>query len=160
MRLAIHAIGRMKAGPETELLNRYMERGRKSGRALGLDGPHLREWPESRHRDSASRMAEEAERMLEAMDPGARLICLDERGDQPTSQQFAKLLRRWQEEGTGETVVAIGGADGLAPLMRERGSRIISFGAMTLPHQLVRILAAEQIYRAITILSGHPYHRD
>lgn len=150
----------MKSGPESELLERYATRARQTFRQSGIDGPHLREWSESRKRDSSARRIEEAGRLSEGVPQGARLVCLDERGKDLDSRQFAAWLQRNLEAGARECTMIIGGADGLDESLRSQAGLVLGFGRMTLPHQLVRILAAEQLYRAATILSGHPYHRD
>ena len=159
MRMAITGIGKMKAGADRELMERYLERARKAGRALGLAGPDLIELPESRAQRSDERKQGEAASLLAAM-PGPRiLIALDESGKTMGSQPFAERIGRWRDEGAANLVFAIGGADGHGAPILENADLRLAFGAMTWPHQLVRIMLAEQIYRAISILSGHPYHR-
>lgn len=158
MQITIAAVGRLKAGPERELFDRYIERAGQSGRSLGLT-LRLRELTESRAQRADERMAQEAAALLELVPDGARLLALDERGDTMTSDAFATWLGRERDAGQREIVLAIGGADGHGAAVRSRADRLLAFGAMTWPHQLVRILLAEQVYRATTILSGHPYHR-
>lgn len=160
MRIAIHAVGRLKAGPERDLADRYLDRCDKAGRAIGIAGIAVREVPESRAREAPVRKDEEAAALLADLTPGALLVALDERGDLPTSERFAALLGEARDRGTPETVLMIGGPDGHGPAVLSRAGHRISFGRLTWPHQIVRILAAEQVYRAITILSGHPYHRS
>ena len=87
------------------------------------------------------------------------IVALDERGRQSTSPEFAALLARWRDGGTQDVAFLIGGADGIAPRLRDRAHHLLSFGQMVWPHMLVRVMIAEQIYRAATILSGGPYHR-
>jgi 23S rRNA (pseudouridine1915-N3)-methyltransferase len=159
MRIAIHAVGRLKTGPERELADRYLERSDKSGRAIGINAVTVREIAESRAREAASRKDEEAAALLQDLAPGSLLIALDERGDLPTSERFAAMLGEARDRGTPEAVLLIGGPDGHGAALLSRAGHRISFGRLTWPHQIVRILAAEQVYRAITILSGHPYHR-
>lgn len=158
MRLVLLAIGRLKDGPERLLLNRYHERATGLARGLGLSGPDLVEIPESRAAQSATRMAEEGRALLEKLGE-TRFIVLDERGVTPDSPTFASWLQKDRDGGQKSWALVIGGADGLDPSVRAKAVRVLSFGGMTLPHQLVRILACEQLYRAMTILSGHPYHR-
>lgn len=158
MQITIAAVGRLKAGPERELFDRYIERAGQTGRALGLT-VRLRELGESRAQRADERMAQEAATLLELVPDGARLLALDERGETMTSDAFAGWLGRERDGGQREIVLAIGGADGHGAAVRSRADRLLAFGAMTWPHQLVRILLAEQVYRATTILSGHPYHR-
>ena len=160
MRIEIRAIGRMKAGAERDLVARYGERIGKTGRRIGLSGFQIREYNESRAGDAVARRRDEAAQLLSGVDPAAYVMALDERGKSPDSRQFAKLLGGLADAGRATCVIVIGGADGLDACVRERADRTVSFGAMTWPHQIVRILAAEQLYRAITILSGHPYHRE
>lgn len=159
MRLVVAAVGQMKAGPERELFARYAERATAGGRTLGLGPLVVRELSESRARRPEDRKAEEARALLACIESGGRAIALDETGKAIASAQFAALVRRLREEGTKALTFFIGGADGLDPTVRAACEATISFGAMTLPHQLVRVVLAEQIYRATTILSGHPYHR-
>ena len=158
MRVGILAVGRLKDGPERLLADRYLERARQSGRALGLSGFETIELPESRAARSDDRKAEEASG-LAARFGEDRLIAFHEKGEAMDSEGFAALLGRWRDEGRRGLHCMIGGADGFAPSILQRADKIIAFGAMTLPHQLVRVLVAEQLYRAVTILSGHPYHR-
>ena len=159
MQVVIAAIGRMKHGPERELVARYLSRAEAAGRALGLSGFSVSESPESRAQDAAARKREEAA-ALERMAPsGARRIVLDERGKLLASDAFAEKIAAWRDGGAPALVLAIGGPDGHDPAFREGADLVLSFSPMTWPHQLVRIMAAEQLYRATTILSGHPYHR-
>ena len=158
MRLGIICIGRMKAGPERELFSRYSERI-GSIRNLGLEGLEVREFDESRARNGAARIVEEGAALLAALTPEASLAVFDERGKAASSREFADYISRERDAGRKSMWFAIGGAEGLDSRLRERAQAVFCFGAMTLPHQFVRILAAEQIYRAITIMSGHPYHR-
>lgn len=159
MQITIAAVGRLKAGPERALFDRYLERAAQSGRSLGLT-VRLRELAESRAQRADERMAQEAAALLELVPDGARLLALDERGETMTSDAFATWFGRERGGGQREIVLAIGGADGHGAAVKSRADRLLAFGAMTWPHQLVRILLAEQLYRATTILSGHPYHRS
>lgn len=159
MRVTIAAVGRMKAGPERELLDRYLDRAAKQGRALGVTKVEVREIPESRAARAEDRKAEEAEALLAGVADTAWVIVLDETGATRTSQAFADDLAARLAEGR-DWAILIGGADGHGPAALARADLRLAFGAMTWPHQIVRILAAEQVYRATTILAGHPYHRD
>ena len=158
MRVGILAVGRLKDGPERLLADRYCERARQSGRAIGLSGFDAVELNESRASRSDDRKAEEADALASRFGDD-RLIAFHEKGEAITSEAFAALLGRWRDEGRRAAWCAIGGADGFAPSVLQRADKILAFGAMTLPHQLVRVLVSEQLYRAVTILSGHPYHR-
>ncbi len=158
MRLGILSVGRLKAGPERELYGRYAERI-AAFRTLGLDGLDLKEIDEARARNSAERMAQEGAALLAAIPAGAVLAVFDERGKAATSLDFSNFIAGARDRGAKSLWFAIGGSEGLDAAVRARAGAVFSFGAMTLPHQLVRVLAAEQIYRALTILAGHPYHR-
>lgn len=159
MRITIVAVGRMKAGPERELAARFLDRALTSGKALGLSGFSVIELPESRASSADARKAEEARAIQNAIPERAVLIALDERGKSLSSLDFANSIGQWRDMGRTGLVLVIGGADGLYPQLRAAADLVLSFSAMTWPHQLARILAAEQLYRATTILSGHPYHR-
>jgi 23S rRNA (pseudouridine1915-N3)-methyltransferase len=159
MRILLIAVGRMKAGPERELFGRYLERAVASARTAGLTGVEAREIDESRARRPEDRKAEEAQAIRALVPPGAKLVLLDERGNSPSSEAFAADVGKARDSGVPALALVIGGPDGLDPGLRA-GATILAFGAMTWPHQMVRIMAAEQIYRAITILTGHPYHRS
>ena len=160
MKLQILAVGKMKSGPERDLYGRYADRIAKAGRALHLDGPDLIEITESQKADASQRKSEEADELLTRTKAGTRIILLDEDGKSFSSEEFAKLLRREQEAGSQSLGFAIGGADGHGEALQQACVQKISFGKMTWPHQIARILLVEQLYRAITILSGHPYHRE
>ena len=159
MRLLVIAIGRLKQGPERELSERYRERFDDIGRKLGFRGLDVQEIPESRARDAATRMTEEAAAISAAIPQKSVLVALDERGDNIDSTGFARHLGRWRDEQVANTIFAIGGADGLSPDLRRKAKLRLAFGSATWPHQLVRVMLLEQIYRAATILAGHPYHR-
>jgi len=159
VKVTIAAIGRLKAGPERELLDRYLKRAEAAGRRLGLAFA-IREMPESRAASGAQRKDQEAAVLLGISPPGAPIVALDEGGRSMDSPAFAARLAAWRDEGIAEATFFIGGADGLGRELLGRADLRLAFGAMTWPHQLVRILLAEQFYRAVTILSGHPYHRE
>lgn len=158
MRIAVRAVGRMKSGPEKELAERYFQRLSRAGGALGLDFAGVGEFAESRARQAPERKRQEAS-LLQGSGTDV-LVVLDERGRNITSQQLAELIARHRDEGTKSLVFAIGGPDGLDEGLRGRAAAVLAFGAQTWPHQLVRTMLAEQLYRAATILSGHPYHRE
>jgi len=159
MRLRVVCVGRMKAGPERELFERYFRRLADAARSAGIAGVDLREIAESRARRTEDRRSEEAAAIRAAAPSAGALVALDERGQSPTSEQWAADIAAVRDASRPAYAVIIGGPDGLDPGLCEAAHRTISFGAMTWPHQLVRVMAAEQLYRAITILSGHPYHR-
>ena len=159
MRIALLCVGRMKAGPERELFDRYLKRLSEAARSVGIPGVDLREIEESRARRPEDRRETEAAAILAALPAGSMLVVLDERGASPSSSEWAAEIGRARDAARPAYAVVVGGADGLSPSLREKADRIIGFGAMTWPHQLVRVMAGEQLYRAITILGGHPYHR-
>jgi 23S rRNA (pseudouridine1915-N3)-methyltransferase len=159
MRLLIAAVGRLKSGPERDLLDRYVERANAAGRAVSLTPLEIAEFAESQARRPADRMNEEWERLAAAIPKGTKRIVLDEKGRSLPSEDFAAKLASFRDQGASAAAFLIGGADGLPSEAKSGADLTISFGAATFPHQIVRILLAEQIYRAITILSGHPYHR-
>lgn len=158
MRLALIAVGRLKDGPERELCERYRERAVTLGRGLGLSGPDIVEIAESRGRRPDERKREEAAAILSRLGPGL-VVALDERGHSQGSDAFAANIAAARDAGTASFSLVIGGADGLAEEVRAQAARTLAFGGLTIPHQLVRVLVLEQLYRAMTILAGHPYHR-
>lgn len=159
MRITIHAIGRMKQGPERELVARYLERAAATGKPLALTGFEVIELTESRASTAASRKTEEAKSLRPSL-PGGVVVALDERGKSLTSETFARQIARWRDDGRPAASFVIGGADGLDPAFLGETDLTLSFSPLTWPHQLVRIMLAEQLYRTTTILSGHPYHRE
>ena len=159
MRLVVIAVGRLKQGPERELAERYRERFDDIGRKLGFRELEIQEIPESRARDGQRRIAEEATAISAAIPPKSVIIALDERGDSIDSQGFARHLARWRDDQVANTIFIIGGADGLSPELRRMAGLRMAFGSATWPHQMARVMLLEQVYRAATILAGHPYHR-
>ncbi len=160
MRVILLAVGRMKKGPETELAQRYLKRAEQTGRQIGLRGVEVIEIRESRASDAGKRMIEESIALASIIPDAAMTAMLDERGESLSSAAFADHLRKWRDAGVPAAVFIIGGPDGLAQSLRDKAKLKLAFGAATWPHQMVRIMLLEQIYRAITILSGHPYHRE
>ena len=159
MRLVVAVVGRLKRGPERELADRYEERAVKAGRAVGIRGLTISEIDESRARRTPERISEEAAKLAEEIPDGAAVVALDERGESLVSEALAQRIGRWRDQGRPALVVLIGGPDGLAPELVAKADLRLAFGRMTWPHQLVRIMILEQLYRVIAILSGHPYHR-
>lgn len=159
MRVTIAAIGRMKKGPETELVERYLSRAKAGGKPLGLTGFEITETPESRASTASQRKAEEAGALSRAHAGNARLIVLDERGKSISSEKLASMIGDWRDAGH-DLCVVIGGPDGLDPDLRDKADLVLGLSALTWPHQIVRVLLAEQLYRVTTILAGHPYHRS
>jgi 23S rRNA (pseudouridine1915-N3)-methyltransferase len=159
LRLLLIGVGRLKAGPERELFERYFKRLADLARTSGVSGVDLREIEEGRARRPEDRQAEESRLILAAVPKGARLALLDERGAALSSAQWASEIGKARDSSVPVYAVVIGGPDGLDASLRGQAQSVLSFGAMTWPHQLVRVMAAEQLYRALSILSGHPYHR-
>jgi 23S rRNA (pseudouridine1915-N3)-methyltransferase len=159
MRIVVAAIGRLKQGPERELAERYRKRAADVGRSAGLQALDIVEIRESRAGSPARRMLEEAIAIANVIPDQAVTVVLDERGQSVSSASFARRLQAWRTQDKPAVVFIIGGHDGLAPTLREQASLVIGFGAATWPHQLARIMLLEQIYRTVTIWSGHPYHR-
>jgi 23S rRNA (pseudouridine1915-N3)-methyltransferase len=159
MRIVVAAVGRLKRGPERDLSERYRERAVKSGRGIGLRSLEIVEIAESRARDAQRRMLEESIALANVIPKDAATVLLDPRGEALDSNSFTKRLRGGNDGGR-DVAFVIGGPDGLAPTLSDQADLHLAFGALTWPHQLVRIMLLEQIYRATTILSGHPYHRE
>jgi 23S rRNA (pseudouridine1915-N3)-methyltransferase len=159
MRIVVAAIGRLKRGPETELAERYRKRAAQAGRSLGLRDIEIVEIRESRAADPGKRMLEESIALANIVPDNAVTVLLEETGENLGSAKFAAQLSKWRGENRPAVMFMIGGADGLAGSLRDKAALRLSFGVATWPHQMVRIMLLEQIYRAVTILSGHPYHR-
>ena len=157
MRLTLLAVGRAKDGALRELYEDFAGRLQPRGGPLGP--LTLKEVEERRPLAPAELRRREAELLRAAIPAGARVIALDARGKALSSEDFAARLGRWRDEGVAETAFLIGGAEGLDGALRDGADLVLSLGAMTWPHLLVRVLLAEQLYRAQTILTGHPYHR-
>ncbi len=160
MRVGIVAIGRMKQGPERELVARYLERAIGVGKSLGLTSFAVSEINESRAASAAARKTEEAKAIAAQLPDSSLVVALDERGKTLGSDDFARRIGRWRDDGKAALNFVIGGADGLDPAFVGKADLTLSFSPLTWPHQLVRIMLCEQLYRATTILSGHPYHRE
>jgi 23S rRNA (pseudouridine1915-N3)-methyltransferase len=159
MRLMIAAVGRLKESPERELAERYRKRAEQLGRRIGFRSVEVVEIKESRAPELGKRMVEESIALANVVPERAVTVVLDARGENLDSSAFAGRLRRWRDDGRQETVFLIGGDDGLMPTLRDKAALTLALGIATWPHQLVRVMLLEQIYRAMSILSGHPYHR-
>jgi len=159
MRIVVAAVGRLKQGPETELSERYRKRAAQTGRQLGLRDIEIIEIRESRADDAGKRMLEESIALANIIPQGAAVVLLDLHGENMDSGRLAAQLAQWRSDDKPAVVFVIGGADGLAPSFKDKAQLRLSFGAATWPHQLVRVMLLEQLYRITTILSGHPYHR-
>ena len=158
MKITLLAVGRLKDGPERTLVNRYLERARDTGRAIGITGFDSIELAESRATRPSDRKAEEAREILSRLG-GQPFVALDEKGQSPSSSDFSKMLANFRDGGQRALAFVIGGADGLDESVLSAAKSSLAFGAMTLPHQVVRIVLSEQLYRSMTLLTGHPYHR-
>lgn len=152
MRIHLHAIGKARRGPELELTQTYAAR-------LNWEF-QIREYDVKKKLSGLELRQAEAELLLGDVPPGAKIIALDEHGKHLSSRQFAEKIGSWRDMGEGDLVFMIGGADGHDPALLARADLKLSFGVMTWPHMMVRPLLVEQIFRAQSILSGHPYHRD
>jgi 23S rRNA (pseudouridine1915-N3)-methyltransferase len=159
MRISIAAIGKLKKGPEHDLVGQYLERAQATGKQIGLSGFDISEYVEARGNNADQRKADEAKLLLSGLEDGAKLIALDERGKSITSPQFSTHIMQLRDDGCRALHFVIGGPDGLDKSVRQRADLVLSFSPLTWPHQIVRALLCEQIYRAITISTGHPYHR-
>ena len=156
MRIVIGAIGRLKAGPEPDLFKRYQQRFDQLGRGVGLGPLDLIEIPEARGQSTQLRQSQEGQQLLDRTGRCERRLVLDERGQQMTSAKFCQYLADARDDGVGSMAIIIGGADGHGPAVREAADLVLAVGSWTLPHGLVRIVLVEQLYRAATLLAGHP----
>lgn len=154
MRVTVCAVGRLRAGPERDLIEDYATRFERTGRALGLTTLTITEVEAKK-----GGMGAEAELLARAVPSGAALWCLDERGKLMSSPDFAARIARLRDDGSQDLAFVIGGADGIAPDLRARADMSLSFGKMVWPHMLARVMLCEQLYRAASILAGSPYHR-
>ena len=159
MRLWILAVGHARGSSEGALCDDFIERARKMGRNLGFPAVAIEEVPVSKARETEKRIADECERLAARVPDGAHVILLDAKGKGMTSDDFAEMLALLRDAGTRDLVFVIGGPDGLAPLPGKKAGRSLAFGPQTWPHLLARALLSEQVYRAMTIMAGHPYHR-
>ncbi|WP_375677941.1 23S rRNA (pseudouridine(1915)-N(3))-methyltransferase RlmH [Bartonella sp. AP72JLCBS] len=159
MQISIFAVGRMKSGAEQKLVQHYLDCFSKISGDIGFHLKKLQEIPESRAQTVYQRMEEEGRKLIEFLPEKCRLIVLDERGESISSISFSEKLRRYRDEGIRDVVIALGGPDGHNEQIRKRADFLLSFGLMTWPHQIARILLTEQLYRAVTIENNHPYHR-
>ena len=150
----------MKKGAEADLADRYLKRAVQAGRAIGIRSIEVVEIRESRAPEAERRKLEESIAIANVIPDGAAMILLDERGEGLSSAAFADQFGRWRDAGQQVAAFVIGGADGLSETLRDKARITLNFGQATWPHQLVRIMLLEQLYRAVTILSGHPYHRE
>lgn len=154
MKVRIAAVGRLRPGAEADLISDYATRFDRTGRALGLGPLEFREVEAKK-----GGMKAEAALLEKAASGASPLIALDERGSVMTSPSLAKRLATWRDDGRAEACFIIGGADGIAPELRDQADFALSFGKMVWPHMLARVMLIEQLYRAASILAGSPYHK-
>ncbi len=152
MRITLVTVGRARRGPVEELCREY------AGRLPWT--VEIQEVEAKKRLAGDALKAHEAELLAARIPDGAVLVALDERGKALASAEFAETFRRWRDGGRDSVCFLIGGADGLAPALRERADLALAFGPQTWPHMLVRVMLLEQVYRAERILAGHPYHRE
>ena len=155
MRVHIIAVGRLRGGPEQDLVDDYLTRFDRTGRALGLGPARVVEVDDRK----GGGMSAQATLLRKAVPSGAIVVILDERGRTESSPRFAERMARWRDDGSSDLALIIGGADGIDPALRDEADFALSFGKMVWPHMLVRVMLAEQLYRAASILAGTPYHR-
>ena len=156
MKLSIVAVGRLRGGPDVDLTRDWLARAEAAGRAAHLAPVRCVEVEPKAAMGARER---EAEALLAALDPGAVVILMDERGENWTSAELARRIGRWRDEGVQDVAFLIGGADGHGEAARKAARHALAFGPQTWPHRLLRAMLAEQLYRAVTILTGSPYHR-
>ncbi|MBV9549028.1 MAG: 23S rRNA (pseudouridine(1915)-N(3))-methyltransferase RlmH [Alphaproteobacteria bacterium] len=159
MRLWILAVGHAKGTSEGALVEDFVSRAQKMGRGMGFAAVTVEELSVSKARDAAGRIKEECQRLADRVPDGAHVVLLDAKGKGMTSEDFADFLGALRDAGTRDLAFVIGGPDGLGALPGKKSGRSLAFGPQTWPHLLARALLAEQVYRAMTILAGHPYHR-
>ena len=159
MRLHILAVGFARGTQEGALTEDFVGRAVAIGRRLGFTAVTCDELAVSKERETKKRMADEAERLARRVPDGAHVVLLDAKGKGMTSEDFAEMLAALRDAGTRDLVFVIGGPDGLAPLPGKKPGRSLAFGPHTWPHLMARAMLSEQVYRALTILAGHPYHR-
>ena len=161
MRLLLAAVGKLRSNdPIANLIDDYATRIEKTGKGLGFTRLEIKSFEAPRGLSGPACQARESELLLNAIPEKAFLILLDEKGDNLTSTKFARKLESVRDSGSGVIAFAIGGADGHGDMIRQRANASLAFGPATWPHMMARLMVCEQIYRAMTILSGHPYHRE
>jgi 23S rRNA (pseudouridine1915-N3)-methyltransferase len=159
MRLLVLTVGHARGTPEGTLSDDFAGRAKAMGRGLGFSAINVEEVPVSKLREAKARIAEEGERLARRIPNGAHVILMDAKGKGMTSEAFAEMLAAMRDAGARDLVFLIGGPDGLNPGPAVKPGRSLAFGPQTWPHLMVRAMLSEQIYRAISILANHPYHR-
>lgn len=160
MKITLLCVGKLREEAERQIVARYLERFRHSGAPLGFAAPQMIELAESRAATAKERKTGEAAELRRRVAAGACALALDERGATLNSRDFAQKLAGWRDEGVRNLAIVIGGPDGLDPAFVKGAQAVLSLGRLTLPHGLARVVLAEQLYRAATILARHPYHRE
>lgn len=155
MRVHICAMGRLRTGPERDLIDDYSTRFDRTGRGLGLGPLEVREVEDRK----GGGMSAEADLLRRALPAGSAVIALDERGKVMSSPEFAQMMARYRDQGRSDLAFVIGGADGIDPGLRADCDGALSLGKMVWPHMLARVMLVEQLYRGASILAGAPYHR-
>ena len=153
MHITLISVGKLKKGPEKQMVDDYADRFRKAGRQLGFRSFTLTDV------DSGGGLDAEGERILAKLPKGAKVLRLDEFGTAFTSKAFAKDLAKWRDQGTADLAFLIGGAEGYSDAVRAVAPDTIALGPQTWPHRLVKVMLTEQIYRAASLLAGSPYHK-
>ncbi len=160
MQIFVAAIGRLKKGEELNLCKKYEKRISASGKSLGFTQFTHLDFDEDKNNQAQKRKQNEADKLLNSVPKGAVIVALDEYGKQFSSIDFSKKIANFRDDGHGKIAFLLGGADGHGQAVLERADLKLSLSKMTYPHQIARILLFEQIYRALTIMSNHPYHRE
>ncbi len=155
MKISLCVVGRLRAGPEKQLIDDYLMRFDRTGRALSLGPARVTEVEDRK----GGGMAAEAALLRKAIPKEAALVVLDERGRTMSSPDFANRIADFRDSGRSEIAFVIGGADGIDPALRSDADLTLGFGQMVWPHMMARAMLAEQLYRAASILAGSPYHR-
>lgn len=159
MRITVCAVGRLKRAPEAELCSDYLARAEKLGRQVGISKAEIVEIPEAQDAQANARKTQEAAALTARLSQGAMIICLDENGQLVDSKEFSRIIRDATDGGTSELAFLVGGPDGLGADLLSVATKTLCFGRMTWPHRLARVMLLEQIYRAVTLMVNHPYHR-
>ncbi|MEM9988033.1 MAG: 23S rRNA (pseudouridine(1915)-N(3))-methyltransferase RlmH [Pseudomonadota bacterium] len=163
-KLQIHAVGKDHGSPTADLTSKYVDRAQDLARGLGIDGPHLNIVEAPRALTGVALQGREADLLLAGLPPSGWVILLDEGGKDVSSRGWADLIRKQRDEAAGSISFLLGGADGfsrdISQKLGGRPHRKVSLGKATWPHLLARVMVTEQIYRSLTLLAGHPYHRD
>jgi len=153
MHITILAVGRMKSGPERDMVDDYLSRAGKGARGLGFRSVTEIEV------EGGGGLAREGERLLAKIPAGAAVLRLDEHGASLKSVKFANKLAELRDQGRADVCFLIGGAEGYSDAVKAAAPRTLAYGDQTWPHRLVRVMVAEQVYRAVSILAGSPYHK-